>query len=550
MVEIADKLREYIKEATIKAFGNEEYADNIVVEIPRNPEIADYSTNIAMRLTKVLKQNPFDIATKIVEELKKVSEGIDEISVARPGFINFKMNKTTLSNIINTIIEKGDKYGHNNSGNGLRILVEYVSANPTGDLHVGHARGAAWGDSITRLLLASGYDCLREYYINDAGNQIEMLGESLISRYFEYFKKDYPLPEQGYHADDVKNIAYEIAKTDGDKWLNADPAERLTYFKDKGVDEELEKIKRDLKYFRAEFDSWVHERYFYENDNKRIKDVLKIMAEKNLTYEKDGAVWFKTTSFGDDKDRVLVKKDGTLTYMTPDIANHVYKYERGYTKLVDLWGADHHGYVVRMISALEALGYPKNGLEVDLEQMVRLVEDGKEVKMSKRTGNAISLRELCDTVGIDAARYIFVSHEVGIHMDFDIALAQKKTSDNPIFYAQYAYARMHTILKKAGAQENVASYELLTNPKETDILKTLNEFTSIVADAAKTRMPNKICNYIQTLAGYFHSYYGSCMINDPENLELTRERLGLVKACAITLKNAFNLIGVDAPESM
>lgn len=550
MSNIQENLKELIKKALLSVYKNKDYENDIMVEIPRDPTIADYSTNIAMRLAKELKKNPAVIAEEIVRELKLICGDVETIEIARPGFINFKMKKTALANTINTIIDAGDRFGYNNVGNGLHILVEYVSANPTGDLHIGHALAAAWGDSITRLLNVSGYNCLREFYINDAGHQIDMLGESLIARYFEHFAKEYTLPEDGYHAQDIIDIAGEIVKEDGDKWLTVDPKERLTYFKDKGVDFELVKIERDLKMFRCEFDSWVHERFFYLNNNERIEKCLDKMESMNLTYWKDDALWFKTTLYGDDKDRVLKKRDGSLTYMTPDIANHVYKLERGYTKLVDLWGADHHGYVARMCASLEALGYPKGTLEVDLEQMVRLVDNGKEVKMSKRTGNAVSLRELCEDIGIDAARYMLVSHEVGVHRDFDLNLARKKTSDNPVFYAQYAYARMHSLLEATPKFAKAEKYDLLTDPKEVDLLKTLNEFPQVVGDAAKTRMPNKICNYIQELAGYFHSYYGSCKINDPSNAELTNQRIGLVTATSITLKNALNLVGVSAPDKM
>lgn len=552
MNDIFSYLKDKIKEAVVKLYNNPSFCENVVVEIPRDEKIADYSTNIAMRLAKDLKKNPFDIANDIVNELKNIIDDADSIEVARPGFINFKMKKYVLGNIINEIIEEGDNFGRNESGNHLKINYEYVSANPTGDLHLGHARGAAWGDSVTRLLNFSGYDCLREYYINDAGHQIDVLGDSLIARYFEYFNKadEYPLKEDGYHALDIKDIAVLIAKEDGDKWLNEDPVKRMEYFKSKGKELELEKIKRDLKDFNVEFDSWIHETMFYENDNKRIKDVLKVMKDKDLTYEQDGAIWFKTTLYGDDKDRVLVKSDGSLTYMTPDIANHVYKYERGYEKLIDLWGADHHGYVTRMRTALETLGYPKGSFEVDIEQMVRLIKDGQELKMSKRTGNAVTLKELVDEVGSDAARYIFVSHALGEHMDFDIDLAKKKTNDNPVYYAQYAHARCSSILNQVSDIKTCDKYDLLIEQKETDILKALNEFKGVVIDASKTRMPNKICNYIQKLASYFHSYYGSFKIYDPNNLKLSEQRLNLVKAISITLKVALNLIGVSAPTHM
>jgi len=552
MADIYENLKNFIKTATLNAFNNEEFVNDIVVEIPRDAKIADYSTNIAMRLAKPLKQNPMDIATKIVEELNKIAVGIETIEIARPGFINFKMKKSALGNVINDIFEKGDDYGRNNVGKGVKLDYEYVSANPTGDLHLGHARGAAWGDSVTRLLNFSGYDCLREYYINDAGNQINMLGRSLIARYFELFGRgdEMPIPEDGYHAQDIVEVAKIIAAKDGDKWLNADPDERMNYFKETGKTLKLEQIKKDLEFFRCEFDSWIHETFFYQDNNKRINDCLKVMKEKNLTYEQDGAIWLKTMEYGDDKDRVLVKSDGSLTYLTPDIANHVYKLERGYTKLVNLWGADHHGYVARMKIALKALGYPEDCLEVDLEQLVRLIDNGQEVKMSKRTGNAISMRELAEDVGVDAARYLFVCHALGEHMDFDIGLAKKKTNENPVYYAQYAYARSQSVLEKGGNFEKSENYELLTDQKEVDILKTLNDFVDVVSDAALTRMPNKICVYIQRLAGYFHSYYGSCKINDAENKELTNERLCLVKAVSIVMKNALNLIGVSAPNKM
>ena len=549
-MKIEEMLKESIKTAIKNAFAMELADDLVMIEIPRDPSWGDYSTNAAMRLTKILHQNPRVIADALVSELEKILKDAESITVANPGFINFKMKKATLANIINNVIELGDNYGRNEAGKGEKVLVEYVSANPTGDLHLGHARGAAWGDSVTRLMNFSGFDCLREYYINDAGHQIEMLGESLISRYFDCFDKKYPLPEDGYHGPDVIKLAQDMAKNEGNKWLTADPTERLEYFKDKGIELELNKIKRDLDYYRVGFDSWIHERFFYENDSERIKNVLNRMDSMGLTYEADGALWFKSTQYGDDKDRVLRKADGLLTYLTPDIANHVYKLERGYKKLVNFWGADHHGYVKRMTYALEAMGYPKGTLEVDLIQMVRLVENGEEVKMSKRTGNAVTIRELCDDIGVDAARYFFVCKDVATHFDFDLGLARKQTTDNPVFYVQYAYARMNSIIESCKQFEKVDNYDLLVEEKETLLLKHINEFPSIVADAAITRMPNKICNYVQKLAQYFHSYYASCKVNNPNEPELTNQRVGLVKATMITLKNALNLIGIEAKEKM
>lgn len=549
-MDLETNLKSAIETAVKNAFDLDDVKDLIMIEIPRDNSFGDYSTNIAMRLAKTLHQNPKVIAEKVKEELEKALDNVESITVANPGFINFKMKKSSLANIINNILEQNENYGRNNIGNGEKVLVEYVSANPTGDLHLGHARGAAWGDSVTRLMNFSGYDVLREYYVNDAGHQIDMLAESLISRYFDCFGKSYPLPEDGYHGPDVIKLAHDLADTDGDKWLNADVNERKEYFKDKGIELELNKIKRDLDYYRVGFDSWIHERFFYLDNAKRIKDVLDKMKSMGLTYEQDGALWFKSSEYGDDKDRVLKKNDGLFTYLTPDIANHVYKLERGYNKLVNFWGADHHGYVKRMQCALEALGYPKDVLEVDLIQMVRLVDDGVEVKMSKRTGNAVTIRELCDDIGVDAARYFFVCKDVATHFDFDLGLARKQTADNPVFYVQYAYARMNSIVASSPKFEKVNDYNLLKEEKETLLLKHINEFPSVVADAAKTRMPNKICNYVQKLAQYFHSYYGSFRIHDDSNIELSNQRLGLVLATMVTLKNALNLIGIEAKEKM
>ncbi len=524
----------------------------LMVETPRDPKMGDYSTSVAMRLAKTLHKAPLQIAEPLVEWLRNNYSGAESVEAVKPGFINFRLKNNVLSSIINQVIEAGDAYGTNDSGKGERVLVEWVSANPTGDLHCGHARGAAWGDAICRLMEKSGYDVLREYYINDAGNQIVNLGKSLVSRYFEYFGKDYPLPEDGYHAEDVKLIAEDIAKNDGDKWLTADENERLDYFKKEGVKRELAKIEKDLELYRIHFDSWMHETFFYENDAERIKACLKKMDEMGLTYEKDGALWFKSTEYGDDKDRVLRKSDGTLAYLTPDIANHIYKIERGYPHLLDLWGADHHSYVTRMKLALKALGYPDDTLTVDLIQMVRMVEDGKEVKMSKRTGNAITVRELCEDVGVDAARWFFVSKDVASHMDFDMNLARTKNNDNPVYYAQYAYSRMNSIIHKDGMPAFVKqdSYERLNDEKEMLMLKMISEFPKEVSGAAASRKPNRITDYIISFVKVFHSYYNSTRVYNPEDLELTNERLGLIHAAMVTLKNALELIGVSAPEKM
>ena len=552
--------RSQIQETIIKAleksvnhiFQIQPEAGLLMVEEPRDRSKGDYSTNVAMRLAKVLHKAPIVIAEELVNDLKNTLPEASSIEFVKPGFINFRIKREVLFEIINSVLKAGDKYGENTSGAGKNILVEWVSANPTGDLHCGHARNAAWGDCISNLLEKSGYNCLREFYINDAGHQIDMLGESLVARYFEWLGKDYPLPEDGYHAEDVKNIAKEILEEEGDKWLEADPKERLEHFKLVGKKKELKKIERDLALYRVHFQSWMPESFFYENNMERINAVLDKMDKMNLTYEKDGALWFKATEYGDDKDRVLRKSDGSLSYLTPDIANHVYKVERGYEHLVNLWGADHHSYVTRMKLALKALGYPEGTLDVDIIQMVRMVEDGQEVKMSKRTGNAITLRELCEDVGVDAARWFFVAKDVASHMDFDFNLARKKDNNNPVYYCQYAYTRMSSILRKEDlpAFKPTDDFSRLTNEKELYLMKLMSEFPKLVADAARLRKPNKVTEYILDLAKTYHSYYGMAKVNNLDDPELTNQRIGLLKALQITLKNAFALVGVEALEQM
>ena len=549
MNEIETKLHQSIKEVVNESFNYNPEDGLVMIETPKDNSNGDYSTNIAMRLTKILHQNPQIIAKTIVEGLTKKLDDVDKIEIAGPGFINFWIKKTALADIINTAISLNEDFGKNDSGNGLKILVEYVSANPTGPLHCGHARGAAWGDVICRLLKKSGYDVLREYYINDAGHQIDMLGESIYQRYLESFGLEFHLPDDGYHGQDVKEIMEEIKKDVGDKYLHTTKEEAVKFFRWEGRTRELERIKKDLKYYRCEFDSWVSEQWIV--DENRVEKSLEKMIEMGLTYQQDGALWFKSTEYGDDKDRVLKKSDGYYTYLTPDIANHMYKYERGYEKLVNLWGADHHGYIARMKAAIQALGHQKDSLEVDLIQMVRLVENGQEVKMSKRTGNAITIRELVDDIGCDAARYFFISKAVDTHMDLDLGLARSQSTDNPVFYAQYAYARICKLLKQAPELTVLDHYDLLTDQKEVELLKLMGSFTKVVADAAATRAPNKMCNYIQKLSQAVHAYYGSdCKVNDPNNAELTSQRVALLSAVKITLHNALDLIGVDALETM
>ena len=521
----------------------------VMVEIPKENSNGDYSTNIAMRLTKILRRRPQEIAAEIKEELLKRLDIVSSIDIAGPGFINFWLKKDAMANIINTIIVQGDAYGSSDAGKGLKVLEEYVSANPTGPLHCGHARGACWGDSVARIMKKAGYDVTREYYINDAGAQILNLGKSLLGRYRELFGLEFSLPEDGYHGPDVIEIAKQIKEEYGDKYLNMPEEEAVAQFMDLGKKLELDRIKNDLAYYGCEFDSWISEKWILSEG--KVNDAVNKMKEMGLLYENEGALWFASSKYGDDKDRVLVKSDGYYTYLTPDIANHIHKFERGYQLLVNIWGADHHGYIPRMKAAMKALGYDPDNLQVDLCQMVRMVENGQEVKMSKRTGNAITLRELIDDIGLDCARYFFLSKALDTHLDFDLTLARTQSNDNPVYYAQYAYARICSVLKQAeNGFERKDSYSLLSDPKEVDLLKHITSFADTVADSAINRSPNKICNYVQKLATYFHSFYGACKINDKNNPELSNERLALCEATRITLKNALYLLGVSAPEVM
>ena len=546
---IEDRIIEAINKAVKEKFDYTAAEGMIMLEIPKDNRNGDYSTNIAMRLTKQLQKKPQEIASIIKDALLEELDIIEKIEIAGPGFINFWLKNESMANIINTIIEMKDDYGSSDTGKGRKYLEEYVSANPTGPLHCGHARGAAWGDSVARIMNKAGFKLSREYYINDAGAQILNLGKSLLARYRELFGLDFELPEDGYHGPDVIEIAKQIKEKDGDRYLEMPEDEVIRTFMDLGKKLELERIKKDLEYYRCEFDSWVSEQWIV--DQGMVEKAVEKMDSMGLLYEKDGAIWFAASKYGDDKDRVLKKSDGYYTYMTPDIANHLYKYDRGYEFLVNIWGADHHGYIPRMKAAMEALGYPRDNLQVDLCQMVRMVENGEEVKMSKRTGNAITLRELCDDIGVDCTRYFFLSKALDTHMDFDLTLARTRNNDNPVYYAQYAYARICSVLKQAAnGYHKQDSYTLLNDPKEIDLIKHITSFTEVVADAAVNRSPNKICNFIQKLAQYFHSFYGACKINDPNNPELTNERLALADATRITLKNALELLGVSAPEQM
>ena len=548
MNEIELNLKSCIINAVKQAFQIELTAEDVVIEIPKEKAHGDYSTNTAMRLTKQLRQNPRMVAQQLIDCLDLKQGSIAKCEIAGPGFINFFMESASLANVIAKVLKENEDYGRSDAGQGLKVDVEYVSANPTGDLHPGHARGAAMGDAVTRLMSFAGYDVTREYYVNDAGNQIRNMALSLQARYLQACGMDAEIPEDGYHGPDLIKIAEDLKEKYGEEMAHQDKAETYAFFRKEGLQAELEKLKKDLAAFRVEFDVWTSEQSIY--DRGMVAKALDTLKAQGMTYESEGALWLRTTDFGDDKDRVLIKTDGSYTYLTPDIAYHVDKFDRGYDKLIDFFGADHHGYIARLKAAVQSLGKNKDALEVDIIQMARMVKDGEEFKMSKRTGKAVALKDLVEEAGVDAVRYFFVSRAADTHMDFDIDMAKKQTNENPVYYAQYAHARMCSILRSGADIELADHYELISNAKELDLLKHINEFASAVADAAKTRQPHKMCNYITRLAQLFHSFYGECKVLDRENMELTAQRLALVKASEITLRNALNLIGVSAPEQM
>ncbi|MCD7808556.1 MAG: arginine--tRNA ligase [Erysipelotrichaceae bacterium] len=544
-------LKKVLKDAIIDLGFVEDYdIDKIVIEIPKDKSHGDYSSNIAMQLTKLLRRNPREIASSIVEKVNKDEGNIDHIEIAGPGFINLFLRKDAMTSIISEVLKEKDHFGKTDFGKGIKYNIEFVSANPTGDLHLGHARGAAVGDSICRIMQAAGYDVTKEYYINDAGNQITNLALSLYARYLQLFDIDKELPEDGYYGQDIIDIAKNIKDEYGDKYVNVEEKDAIAYFRKIGTEHELQKIKDILKEFGVVHDVWFSETSLYENN--KIEPTIQTLKDEGYTYEKDGALWFKSTEFGDDKDRVLIKTDGSYTYLTPDIAYHLNKLDRGYEYLVDLLGADHHGYINRMKAAIQALGYNADQLNIDIIQMVRMMENGEVVKMSKRTGNAVTIKDLIDEIGVDATRYFFVSKAASSPFDFDLGLAKSKSNDNPVYYAQYAHARMCSIERQAQnvGIEAADSFDLLVHPKEIELTKHINEFRDEIIEAAKQRAPHKIANYIQKLAQLFHSFYNDCYVIDENNKVLSAQRLALVEASQITLKNALNLIGVSAPEKM
>ena len=539
-MDVIESLKLNIQKA-FASLGAEVSLNDIIIEHSKDPSHGDYATNAAMKNCRYLKTNPREAANLIISHLDLT--GIEKVEIAGPGFINFFMKNDSLQPIVSKILEAKDDFGKGEKKN-LRINVEFVSANPTGDLHVGHARGAAIGDTLCRLMSFAGYDVTREYYINDAGNQIDHLAESILARYKELFGLKVEFPEDGYHGEDVIRVAEKIKAEVGDKLLKEDNP--IPFLKERGIQIELDKIREDLKTFRVSFDVFSSE--LKVRSNNAVNKELEFL--KDHIYEDGSAKVLRTTDYLDDKDRVIVKSNGEYTYFLPDIVYHVNKISRGFDQLIDVLGADHHGYINRMKSALMMHGYKAEALEVELIQMVRFIKDGKEMKASKRTGDAITLREICEDVGVDAMRYFFAMRAASAHLDFDMDLAIEQSSNNPVYYAQYAHARLCSILEQGKDIEIDTKASLLEKPSEMSLLKHLANFPNVVNDSAKDRTPYKITNYIHDLAGLIHEFYTECRVIDRNNIALSSSRLALCKASKQVMKNALNLIGVSAPEHM
>ena len=523
---------------------------DFVIETPKDEKNGDFSTNLAMQLTRILRQNPRKIAEAIVGGID-LPGLVERVEIAGPGFINFYLVPGWLNRVLPAIQEEDADYGKSNAGGGERVQVEFVSANPTGLLHMGNARGGALGDTLAAVLNEAGYVCDKEYYINDAGNQVENLGKSVEARYFELLgRDDYQIPEDGYHGKDIIATAQRLLDEKGESLVDLPEAERRELMKNYALKEKVAGIRGSLENFGVVFDNWFSEQSLH--DAGSVHEVVDILREKGVVYEKDGAQWLRATDWGEEKDEVLVRSNGTPTYFAADIAYHRDKFERGYKRLINIWGADHHGHVARLKGAMTALGYDGDAITVILMQLVRLYRGGEIVKMSKRSGKYVTLDELIEEVGKEAARFFFIMRSPDSALDFDLDLAKAESSDNPVYYVQYAHARICSILSVAGVDTPKAAdvdLSLLTEENERVLIRKLAEWPQEVADAARELAPYHLAYYAKELANAFHSFYNSCKVLT-DDAALRDARLALVDCTRITLRNVLTLLGLSAPERM
>ncbi|KGF47188.1 arginine--tRNA ligase [Veillonella montpellierensis DNF00314] len=523
----------------------------VVLEVPPQKEFGDFSSNIAMQSARVARKNPKMIAEAIMEEMK--FDWLDHAEVAGAGFINFYLQSDVVYDTLKHILTTGKEYGNQPLRETDTIQVEYVSANPTGPLHVGHGRGAAYGSALVNLLRASGYHVQSEYYINDAGNQINNLAKSVEARYQELLGNSVEFPEDGYRGADIVDTAKSLLATYGNQLAAMTVEERHAFFKEEAYKLKLDALKDTLGKFNVHFDKWFSERTLHDSGD--VMAAIKELQDKGAIYEKEGALWLNSTAYGDDKDRVVIRDNGVPTYLAADIAYHRNKYQRGFKEMINIWGADHHGYVARVKAAMSSFGFDANRLTVLLLQMVALFRDGQLVKMSKRTGESVTLDELMEEVGVDAARYFFLMRSLDSQLDFDINLATSHSNDNPVYYIQYAHARIHSIYRQVseagiayGDWDHV-DFTVLTAESELELIKKLGSYEEEVQVAAKLRAPHRISRYLYDLAGMFHSFYRQGRIMGVDS-QLQQARLGLITAIALVLEHGLNILGVSAPEKM
>ncbi len=564
MKNINSEIRQQIKDAVINSINKSvetgelpslEITD-ITIEIPREKGHGDFSTNVAMQITKTAKKAPRQIADTIIKNITTDGTYINKVECAGPGFINFTLDNRYLYETINIIEQEKENYGRINIGNGKKVMVEFVSANPTGPLHMGNARGGALGDCIASVLDAAGYNVTREFLINDAGNQIEKFGISLEARYIQLIKGEDAIefPEDGYHGEDITEHMRDFIAIHGDKYINTDSEERKKVFVDFALPRNISRIKEGLESYGIHFDVWFSEQTLHKSGE--VAETIQLLRDRDCTVEKEGALWRKGAVIGSEKDEVLVRNNGIPTYFAADIAYHRNKFEkRGFEWVINLWGADHHGHVARMKAAMAALGIDPDRLDVVLFQLVRLYRNGEIARMSKRTGKSISLMDLVEEVGRDGVRFFFNTKASGSHLDFDLDLAVKESNENPVFYVQYAHARicsMFKLLESEGIKIPSASEikaELLDKPEELELIRKLSEYPDEVRISAETLEPSRLTRYVHEVASTFHSFYNACRVRGEEE-ELMKARLVLVNCTRTVIKNVLDLLSINAPERM
>ncbi|MBW1678777.1 MAG: arginine--tRNA ligase [Deltaproteobacteria bacterium] len=553
---LSKALKNGIKKLTL---SSSEPLPSLIFEIPKNENHGDYSSNIALTLAPRLKQSPRDVAKKILDSLDDPLSIVKNISIAGPGFINFLLKESFWYDQLREIHQLGADFGKTNLGSGLKIQIEFVSANPTGPLHIGHGRGAALGDALANILTHAGYQVKKEYYLNDVGNQMDTLGRSVLYRYRELLNHPIDFPADHYQGEYIYDIARKTISRFSDKYLDVDENESIPIFYNLAKKCILRGIKEDLNDFSVNFDNWFSEKTLF--DDGTVEKTISELQEKNYIYKQDGALWFAATKFGDDKDRVVVRANGQKTYFASDIGYHKNKFSRGFDQTINIWGADHHGYIPRMKAMVQALGYNPDQLRILLVQIVSLLRDGIPVAMSTRLGQFISLREVLDEVGRDAARYFFLIRRSDSPLDFDLELAKKQSDENPVYYVQYGHARLCSILRVAQergvdvSQLDRADLDLLTNPEEISLIKKISHFPDVIEGSALSLEPHRITIFLQDLVSSFHRYYHSGKLNGEKRVitdqeELTRARLCLVEGLRITIKNSLTILGVSALERM